>query len=77
MNIQTKTGGTQNSIGDHINIGVVTVSDRASKGEYLDEGGPKLIEFFCHCILTMMTKYVTIHHNVYQLIDHLFLTLYN
>ena len=46
MNIQTKTGGTQNSVGDHINIGVVTVSDRASKGEYLDEGGPKLIEFF-------------------------------
>ena len=46
MNIQTKTGGAQNSVGEHIDIGIVTVSDRASKGEYIDEGGPKIIEFF-------------------------------
>ena len=27
-------------------IGIVTVSDRASRGEYEDRGGPALVEYF-------------------------------
>ena len=46
MNIQTEYGGSKDSIGDHVDIGIITVSDRASSGEYIDEGGPKIIEFF-------------------------------
>ena len=38
--------GNANSCGDLVRIGIVTVSDRASKGEYLDEGGPAILEFF-------------------------------
>ncbi len=46
MDIQIKSGGSKSSIGDHLDIGIVTVSDRAYSGEYVDEGGPKIIEFF-------------------------------
>ena len=31
---------------DKLNIGIVTVSDRASKGEYEDRGGPAISEWF-------------------------------
>jgi len=31
---------------DGLNIGVVTVSDRASKGQYEDRGGPAIIDWF-------------------------------
>ena len=57
MNIQTKTGGTQNSVGEHIDIGIVTVSDRAFKGEYIDEGGPKIIEFFSEIMESLWTTH--------------------
>ena len=57
MNIQTETGGTQNSIGEHIDIGIVTVSDRAFKGEYIDEGGPKIIEFFSEIMESLWTTH--------------------
>jgi len=30
----------------NLNIGVVTVSDRASKGEYEDKGGPAIVDWF-------------------------------
>lgn len=40
------SGGTSESIGDHIKIGVVTVSDRASAGVYEDLSGPAILKFF-------------------------------
>ena len=46
MEFLIEKGGLNDSVGDHINIGIITVSDRAYKGEYIDEGGPKIIEFF-------------------------------
>jgi molybdopterin adenylyltransferase len=37
--------GKPNNCGDLVKIGILTVSDRASQGEYLDEGGPAILEF--------------------------------
>ena len=33
-------------VGDPATFGIITVSDRASKGEYQDEGGPAILGFF-------------------------------
>jgi molybdopterin adenylyltransferase len=33
-----------------IRIGIVTVSDRASRGEYVDKGGPAILEFLTESI---------------------------
>ena len=46
----TELSGDGNSCGEHSIIGIITVSDRASSGEYLDEGGPALLEFFTQSI---------------------------
>ena len=35
----------QHNCGDEVKIGILTVSDRASSGEYQDEGGPAILEF--------------------------------
>ncbi|MDP6114336.1 MAG: molybdopterin adenylyltransferase [Planctomycetota bacterium] len=43
-------GGNTDSKGDSVKFGIVTVSDRASRGEYKDEGGPALLEFFQEAI---------------------------
>ncbi|MDA0839777.1 MAG: molybdopterin adenylyltransferase [Planctomycetota bacterium] len=43
-------GGSPKSKGDFARFGIVTVSDRASRGEYEDEGGPALLEFFHEAI---------------------------
>lgn len=40
------SGGSEVSLGDPCILGVLTVSDRASRGEYEDEGGPAIIGFF-------------------------------
>ena len=37
--------GKPDNCGDLVKIGILTVSDRASKGEYQDEGGPAILEF--------------------------------
>ena len=42
----TKISGKDNSCGDNSTLGIITVSDRASKGEYEDEGGPAILQFF-------------------------------
>ena len=39
------SGGTEISIGDACKYGIVTVSDRASRGEYVDDGGPSILQF--------------------------------
>ena len=38
--------GREGHVGDPATLGIVTVSDRASKGEYTDEGGPAILKFF-------------------------------
>jgi len=35
-----------------LNIGIVTISDRASKGEYEDRGGPAIAEWFTRALVT-------------------------
>ena len=37
-------------VGDHATLGILTVSDRAHKGEYEDEGGPAILGFFQEAI---------------------------
>ena len=57
MDFEKRNGGVKDSLGDHINIGIVTVSDRAFNQEYLDEGGPKIIEFFSEIMDSSWTTY--------------------
>ena len=38
-------GGSPDSVGDLACVGVVTVSDRASSGEYVDLSGPEVLAF--------------------------------
>jgi molybdopterin adenylyltransferase len=38
--------GQPGHVGEAINLGIVTVSDRASSGAYEDEGGPAILGFF-------------------------------
>jgi len=40
------SGGSSASLGDAAIFGILTISDRASSGEYVDEGGPAICEFF-------------------------------
>ena len=37
--------GVESHCGQHAILGIVTVSDRASSGTYLDEGGPAVLAF--------------------------------
>ncbi|MBL6890595.1 MAG: molybdopterin adenylyltransferase [Candidatus Poseidoniaceae archaeon] len=38
--------GSKDTCGDKATLGIITVSDRASNGEYFDEGGPAILQFF-------------------------------
>ena len=38
--------GRDGHVGDPVRLGIITVSDRASRGEYIDEGGPAILAFF-------------------------------
>ena len=40
------TSDVKGMVGDPVVLGVLTVSDRASVGEYEDEGGPAIVGFF-------------------------------
>ena len=42
----SRINGKEDSCGDNSTLGIITVSDRASSGEYEDEGGPAILEFF-------------------------------
>ncbi|MDP6333945.1 MAG: molybdopterin adenylyltransferase [Candidatus Poseidoniaceae archaeon] len=46
MQANTVISGSKNTCGDKAMLGIITVSDRASNGEYVDEGGPSILEFF-------------------------------
>ena len=41
----------EGNLGDRLKLGIITVSDRASIGEYEDEGGPAILEFFKDALL--------------------------
>ncbi|HJM44600.1 MAG TPA: molybdopterin adenylyltransferase [Candidatus Poseidoniaceae archaeon] len=75
MDFIIENGGSNDSVGDQINIGIITVSDRAYKGEYLDEGGPKVIEFFSEIMDSEWTTYSIIipdeKHKIEEAIIHL------
>lgn len=47
--------GRENHVGDPVRLGIVTVSDRASRGEYVDEGGPAILAFFQKAIKSPWT----------------------
>ena len=49
--------GKPNNCGDLVKIGILTISDRASQGEYLDEGGPAILEFLKEAILSPLEVY--------------------
>ena len=41
----------EGNLGDKVKLGIITVSDRASSGEYQDEGGPAILDFFREALL--------------------------
>jgi molybdopterin adenylyltransferase len=49
---QTIIQGINGNCGDLARIGIITVSDRASSGEYQDEGGPAILQFFREAIIS-------------------------
>ena len=52
MDRQTIIQGINGNCGDLARIGIITVSDRASSGEYQDEGGPAILQFFKEAIVS-------------------------
>tara|TARA_B100000767_G_scaffold47978_2_gene42817 strand:- start:21684 stop:22268 length:585 start_codon:yes stop_codon:yes gene_type:complete len=52
LDTQTIIQGISGNCGDLARIGIITVSDRASSGEYQDEGGPAILQFFKEAIVS-------------------------
>ena len=46
LQANTVISGSKDTCGDKATLGIITVSDRASNGEYVDEGGPAILQFF-------------------------------
>ncbi len=57
MQASTDFSGTDDHVGDLVCLGIVTVSDRASRGEYADEGGPAILGFFEEAIKSPWTAH--------------------
>lgn len=55
METTTAYPGRDGHVGDPVRLGIVTVSDRASRGEYVDEGGPAILAFFQDAIKSPLT----------------------
>lgn len=55
METTTTYPGRDGHVGDPVRLGIVTVSDRASRGEYVDEGGPAILAFFQDAIKSPWT----------------------
>ena len=49
-------GGDAESVGDSVLFGVLTVSDRASKGIYEDLSGPEILKFFGEAVRSYREK---------------------
>lgn len=57
MDERTVFEGKTGHLGDPVKLGIVTVSDRASTGQYEDEGGPAILEFFTEAINSPWTAH--------------------
>ena len=55
METTTTYPGRDGHVGDPVRLGIVTVSDRASRGEYVDKGGPAILAFFQDAIKSPLT----------------------
>ena len=55
METTTTYPGRDGHVGDPVRLGIVTVSDRASRGEYVDDGGPAILAFFQDAIKSPLT----------------------
>ena len=55
MQTTTTHPGRDGHVGDLVRRGIITVSDRASRGEYVDEGGPAILAFFQDAIKSPWT----------------------
>ena len=75
MDFQKHNGGNKNSIGEHVNIGIITVSDRAYNGTYNDEGGPKIIEFLSEIFDSSWSSFSIIIPDIQSEIEKCIITL--
>jgi molybdopterin adenylyltransferase len=50
-------------------IGIVTVSDRVSRGEYVDEGGPAIRDWLTKALVTPWTALPRVIPDEYPLIE--------
>ena len=57
MDTITAHEGRERHVGDPVKLGILTVSDRASSGEYSDEGGPAILAFFTEAIKSPWTTH--------------------
>jgi len=57
MDESTAFEGKPGHLGDPVKLGIITVSDRASSGQYEDEGGPAILEFFTEAINSPWTTH--------------------
>ena len=79
MQTTTKTTAKDGHVGDKAKIGIVTVSDRASQGDYEDEGGPAILAFIEQAIASpcavhyrcVADDHQTIASTLIELIDEL------
>lgn len=66
-------------VGDSATFGILTISDRASKGEYEDKGGPAIIGFFEEAVASQWNHHYriipdeigTIEENLIEMCDDL------
>lgn len=63
-------GGSNLSIGDPAIFGVVTVSDRASKGIYEDLSGPAIVDFFREAIESPWTTHCKLIPDEAEIIEN-------
>jgi len=53
----TERSASAEHVGEHVVLGIVTVSDRASQGTYEDKGGPAILSFFEEAIKSPWTAH--------------------
>ena len=75
VDFKKHSGGNKNSIGEHVNIGIITISDRAFNGTYIDEGGPKIIEFLSEIFDSSWSSFSIIIPDVQSEIEKCIITL--
>ena len=75
VDFKKHSGGNKNSIGEHVNIGIITVSDRAFNGTYIDEGGPKIIEFLSEIFDSSWSSFSIIIPDIQSEIEKCIITL--